>query len=346
MLNPVDILYFKMAIGQDRIKSETPCDISARCPICGDSKYSKTKARLHLYEKNGKTFVNCFNECSCANKTVLTFLRDFYPNLYDGYKREVFKDQLNFIKRSYNDTIEKTDKSIKKSFENIFKTDTDVPCSDKKVYGVVPQILFNLTCFDGDYKKVESYYNSRGLKYIVDVFGKSFISHSNLTIDGKNYPLTNYIVIPFYCNDKMYGFYSRSLTEHKFFTYIPSKNVGFKLWNLYNVDISKPVYIFEGIFDALSAYQCGITNVVACCGATPPEDIIKSFNDAIFCLDNDKTGIENSIKYLKSNYKAVNWQNKFKDCNEMLKNNVDIKKEIEYNTVNGILGVVKLQSKL
>lgn len=344
MLNPTDILYFKMAIGQDRIKSETPTDISARCPICGDSKYSKNKARLHLYEKNGKTFVNCFNECSCVNKTVLTFLRDYYPNLYDGYKREVFKDQLNFIKKSYNDTIEKADKSVKKSLGSLLTESFDQDKTD--TYSFKPLITFELDCFEDSPSEVRKYYNERGLDYKSDVFGKSFISRTKLIIDNKNYPLENFIIIPFYVDNKWYGFYSRSLTEHKFFTYMPEKNTGFKIWNLYNVNVNETVYVFEGIFDALSAFQNGIKNVIACCGATPPIDIIKSFKKVVFCLDNDKTGIVNSIKYLKEGYSVVNWQNKFKDCNEMLKKGVDIKNEIEYNTVHDILGVVRLQSKL
>ena len=50
MLDPVDIRYFKLAVGSN-VKYETPGDICVRCPICGDSKYSKNKARLHLYTK-------------------------------------------------------------------------------------------------------------------------------------------------------------------------------------------------------------------------------------------------------------------------------------------------------
>ena len=136
------------------------------------------------------------------------------------------------------------------------------------------------------------------------------------------------------------------MTEHKFFTYIPAKNVGFKVWNLYNVDVNKSVYIFEGIFDALSAYHAGITNVVACCGATIPDNILKSFKDAVFCLDNDRTGIVNSLKYLKNGYKVVDWQNTCKDCNEMLNVGIDLKSEILNNTVSGILGIVKMQTKM
>ena len=77
MLDPIDIKFFKLAIGSGRVKSETSQDIAARCPICGDSKYSKNKARLHLYQKNDVTLVNCFNECSCQNISVYNFLKNY-----------------------------------------------------------------------------------------------------------------------------------------------------------------------------------------------------------------------------------------------------------------------------
>src|SRR5574344_2932009 len=87
-MDPIDIRFFKMAVGSDRIRQETPTDITARCPICGDSRISKSKARLHLYEKNGVTLVNCFNECSVQNLTMDKFLRNFYPSLHSSYKDE------------------------------------------------------------------------------------------------------------------------------------------------------------------------------------------------------------------------------------------------------------------
>ena len=74
-MNFTDINYFKMAVGTDRIKHETLNDISVRCPICGDSKYSKNKARLHLYERNGITLVNCFNDCAVHNMSRFRFLK-------------------------------------------------------------------------------------------------------------------------------------------------------------------------------------------------------------------------------------------------------------------------------
>lgn len=350
-MDSLDIRFFKMAVGGDRIKQETPTDITARCPICGDSKYSKSKARLHLYEKNGVTLVNCFNECSVNNITMERFLRDFYPALLTSYKDEKGSNTLanlkNFMKGT-ND-ITKTVSSGLGDFDlDSFDTGKPADTNDEvELLGVGknPPVLFDLTSnFIRDDARISEYCASRSITYNPEW---KWLVGRDITIDGKRFPINDYIVIPLYCGSKMYGFYSRSMKEHEFRTYIPDRNSGFKVWNLYNIDMNKPIYVFEGIFDALSAYKCGITNVVACLGATPPFDLLRNL-DLVFCLDNDRTGYLNSIKYLKMGYKALVYPDNIncKDTNEMLKNNVNIKDLIMNNVGSGILSLIKIQRKL
>lgn len=333
-MNPVDIRYFKLAVGESRIKHSSQNDIQARCPICGDSKYSKSKARLHLYEKNGLTLVNCFNECAVQNKTMYKFLKQFYPSLLDAYKKETFDDKFTELKKSRVDDFDSSlllgdlDLSLPKESE------------DKTLH---PEVLFDLSSKFATSEKVYEYVEGRGLEWFPQ-FGKIFLGNQALTIDGKFYNLKDFIIIPLYYKDKMYGFYSRSLTEHKFYTYIPDKNSGWKIWNYFNIDRTKPVYVFEGIFDALAAYVSGITNVIACLGATPPLDKLQGL-DLVFCLDNDRTGIVNAIKYSKD-YKVVVYDNKYKDVNEMLKAGLDVKTIITNSQYQGIFAKVKLQRKL
>lgn len=331
MLDPIDIKFFKMAVGAQRIKSETPQDITARCPICGDSKYSKNKARLHLYQKNDTTLVNCFNECSCQNKTVYNFLKIYYPNFLEGYKSEKFKNNLKNLSNS----------DFLGDFE-YFKEDI----KEKEINDLEsPPVLFDLSKVFKISEKTEDYLKSRSLKYSEE-FGKFFLGE-NVTIDNKNYPVKDFIIIPLYYKDKWYGFYSRSLKEHKFYTYIPEKNQGFKLWNYYNIDTSKPVYIFEGIFDAISAYQNGFTNVLACLGATPPLERLKDLN-CIMCFDNDRTGKVNSIKFAKKGFKVLTYPDdlKYKDFNEMIQNNYDIKNLFLNYIKESINAVVYIQRQL
>jgi hypothetical protein len=325
MLNPIDVRYFKLAVGESRIKHIGSDDITVRCPICGDSQKSKNKARMHLYRRGDKALVNCFNECSCVNKSMYRFLKDYYPNLLDAYKQETFGERI------------KQAKSLDFSGFSSFDIKTEIQEG--------PKVLFDLSQYFKKSSSVFDYIEKRGLEWHPNL-GDVFLG-SKITIDGKFYNVDNYIIIPLMFNDKWYGFYSRSLTEHKFQTFIPEANNGWKLWNYFNIDKSKPVYVFEGIFDALSAYNSGITNVVACLGATPPNERLEGL-DVVFCLDNDRTGYLNSIKYLKMGYKALCYPDsiKEKDMNDILNSGVNVKDLILNNIVSGILGEIKIKSKL
>ena len=104
--------------------------------------------------------------------------------------------------------------------------------------------------------------------------------------------------------------------------------------------------MFEGVFDALSAYNSGITNVVACCGATPPLSRFEGC-DLVMCLDNDLTGKKNSIKYLEKGYKVLYYGDiVYKDMNEMFVHGVDVNSLIMNNVVSGISGIIKIRSSL
>ena len=44
VLTEDEVKFFKLAVGEDRIKKESPTEIVARCPVCGDSRKSQNKA--------------------------------------------------------------------------------------------------------------------------------------------------------------------------------------------------------------------------------------------------------------------------------------------------------------
>ena len=168
-----------------------------------------------------------------------------------------------------------------------------------------------------------------------------------LKIGDKEYNLKNSIIIPLYTPDfKWYGFYSRNISEKKFSSYINKENNSYKVWNFFNVDRSKPVYIFEGIFDALSAIECGLTNCIACMGATPPDARLREILEPVFCLDNDKTGLMNMKKYARKGFKVCLLNEPEKDCNEMLKNEKNVKEIILNNLYEGPLAEVKIAQML
>ena len=227
-----------------------------------------------------------------------------------------------------------------------------VPQLDNGDNGVPqPQVLFDLSSV---FKKAEDvpraldFLTSRGFNaFDLCKQYQLFYSAADIEINGRCYNTSDSIVIPVLCAGKWAGFYSRSTERKSFSTYMPDANSGYKVWNLFGVDLSKPVYIFEGIFDALSS---GIKNSIACMGATLPEWLLDKIPNVVLCYDNDKTGIQNMVNALKKrpNLSALVYPRgtDFKDLNEALQKGVDTRKFVEYNVNHGIKALVLLQQLL
>ena len=62
---------------------EVPSGYRFRCPYCGDSQKSQSKARGHVLEKWGKRFFKCHN-CGLS-KPFEKFLKDMASELYAEY---------------------------------------------------------------------------------------------------------------------------------------------------------------------------------------------------------------------------------------------------------------------
>lgn len=336
MLNTIDIRYFKQAVGLDNIGKETSIDITARCPVCGDSRSNKRMKRLHLYIKNNVTNVNCFNgECASHNKTVYGFLLDFFPALLSQYKRERFTDTLEKLARGETDDV----------FASIKKV-LVVPVIQEQKKEVLVQDLSSFFMGINDVPECIQYLSNRGINYNESKYGKWYFGFQDLTIGGILYKTTNAVVIPLYYEGIMYGFYSRNIYEKTFYTYNNSVNIGYKLWNWFNVDKNKQVYIFEGIFDAISS---GLDNVIALMGAKLPNDRLKELKQPVFVLDNDKSGFINSLQYCKSAPVYIQ-PTKYieKDMNNLMLKypELNLAELITSNLYSGIGAEVRIKSQL
>jgi len=333
-IGAIDIKYFKLAVGGENIGKETPDDIAVRCPVCGDSRTNKRMKRLHLYNKNTVTQVSCFNgDCPVVNKTVYSFLRDFYPALLTQYKRETFSG--NLAELSQNTDV----------FSQ-FKIPEQTPISRDIIPEVqvhdLSQYLQNIT----DVPNAIEYLDKRGCPYDGRANGWYF-GNQDLNIDGIIYRITDAIVIPLYYRGVMYGFYSRNIYNKTFYTYMNPVNTGYKVWDWFNINKENSVYIFEGVFDAIAS---GLNNVIALLGAKMPEERLKELKKPVFVLDNDKTGMYNAIQYAQKGCAVyVQPQNiKGKDINEVLLNypELNIPELIRDNIFSGIRGIVRIREKL
>ena len=332
MIDRVDVKFFKQAVGLSNIGRETDVDISAKCPICGDGKKRNSK-RLHIYNKGTVTNINCFNgDCPVENKTVYSFLRDFYPDMLPQYKRETFGNKIDDMKST------SALKSIKKIVKPVVEEVKPVVTQDLSPY------MLNLKESDEGIM----YLRNRGIEYRPQMMFRTwYFGNQDLQIGDTLYKITNSIVIPLYYKDEMYGFYSRSITGKEFVTRMDDVNIGYKIWNWFTVNKDEPVYIFEGIFDAISSGQ---TNIIALLGAKLPEDRLKELKQPVFCLDNDTTGFYNAIEYAKRGYKVFVQPKdlKEKDFNElMLKHpELDLPQLIQDNTFVGISAMTRIKGKM
>lgn len=335
MLDFVDIKYFKLAIPGPY--KESPLDIAVKCPICGDSKYKKSVKRLHLYEKQGVTLVHCFNgDCELNTQMGLgNFLKIYKPELLLPYKTENFKFKINSAESTVESKAEiETMKScfgaVGSNIDNDTSNDSNASTanniSDESNTENQFKYIDLRSVLDTNISKQIEFLKSRGFnEYTID-FLNFYNGAKSFNLNGVYYGIKDYLVIPFSKDSNYYGFYARSLTEKRFINFTLNQNYG--VWNLFNVDLNKPVFIFEAILDALSFRQIYKTNqIIALNTSTISKNVLNLIKYPFFCLDNDKVGIEKMIKYNSiQNSHFICYPNdlKQKDFNEILQNNIKI----------------------
>ena len=341
MLSPINKRYFLLAVDGARVGKNNDVDVAVRCPVCGDSNKNKNSTRLHLFHKNGKDGIQCFNgDCSLNGRVynLFGFLKSFYPNLLENYKRETFVQNMNNLSGESLDV-----------FANLSATTDNKLPLDLSIQKTKPVLTHNLfDYFENvlEHEEALAYLNKRGLDYFNSSY-EWYFGKQDLQIGDKLYKLTNSIIIPLYYGDEMYGFYSRNIHNKEFFTYMPEQNVGYKIWNWFKIDKTQNCYIFEGIFDAISS---GFQNIIGLMGAKIPDERLKELKKPVFVLDNDKTGILNSIEYARKGYQVYIQPDiyKEKDMNELYLNNpeLNISEMISNNIYSGISAEIRLKSKL
>lgn len=349
MISGADIKYFKLAVSGPYKESEI--DIAAKCPICGDSKTRKSK-RLHLYQKESKTRVKCFNGgCLIESPHTLgRFLKLYYPSLYQDYRRETFKVKISDIKIPENTTIvEKSVFSDSPTLLGAENTQSNPITSEspenptkveiEKQANFLISLAKNLSPLD---ERTKTFLLKRNLnpEVLMREFGKFYAGISDFNYNGRFYRIKNTLFIPIFNRDqKITGFYARDISEKRFINY--NHNGPFIPFNYNLIDLDKDVYIFEAILDMFSFYQLyGIKNCIALCTNNINPTILSTIKYPVFCLDNDQVGIKTMLKYINvNNAKFLIYNSDCKDFNEMLLKN----KKMELNFESGFKANLSLR---
>lgn len=331
MLDYIDKKFFKLALSGPF--KETDLDIAVKCPICGDSRHKKSSKRLHLFYKDKKTRVKCFNGgCKLeSTHTLGYFLKLYYPHFFEAYKREKFDIKIQSIKRDRDAAnTEKSESFVNSQIkQNITKVETCKTCETAEL----ARLLQCLTPINADTLR---FLESRKLDYNVlkPQFGAFYSGTKEFLRDGKCYDLRRTLFIPIFLQKErelrnIIGFYARDIKEKRF---VNNGLTGhFIPWNLGSCDNSKPIYIFEAILDALSFYTIyGESNVIALCTNNINPKILDYIKHPRFCLDNDTVGIQTMLKHTKlEKADFIIYSTHFKDFNEMLVNGYEMPLEFE-----------------
>jgi len=267
-----------------------------RCPYCGDSKKSRTKARGFVFRKKNDLFYKCHN-CG-VGATLGGLLIQVDLKTHDDYIMERYK---RGVKTNNPDPEFKFDvpifrkKGVLKNLKSISDLSTDHPARK-----IIEERFIPLK-YHSDLYLCESFFK----------FTNTLIPNKFPSLDGDHPRL----LIPFR-NEKgeIFAYQGRAFGKEqpKYITIkLEDRD---KIFGLDRVDKSKPIYVVEGPLDSLFLDNC-----VAVAGA----DFSNMKGDLIIIYDNEPRNKEINKQIEKTIYsgrRIVLWPDhlKHKDINDMV----------------------------
>ena len=269
-----------------------------RCPYCGDSQKSRTKARGFVFRKKNDLFFKCHNcgvGASLGNlvKTIDSKIHKDY--IFERYKKGVETHSSPQPEFKFNAPVFRK-KGILKNLKSISDLSTDHPARRFIQKRLIPSESFS------DLYLCESFFK----------FTNSIIPNKFPSLDGDHPRL----LIPFRDEQgEVFAYQGRAFGKEqpKYIT-IKLDDDKDKIFGLDRVDKSKPIYVVEGPLDSLFLDNC-----VAVAGA----DFSNMEGDLIIIYDNEPRNkeinkqIEKTINQGKS---VCLWPDnmKWKDINDMI----------------------------
>jgi len=302
-----------------KFKRVKPNLFNFRCPICGDSKKHKNKARGYIYALKADMNFKCHN-CG-ASSTFNNFLKTIDSTLHKQYILEKFKER-NVGKGSI---IPEPEFNFKKP---VFRKKLDLPRASE-----IPIAT----------KYLETRKINPNLFYFTDQFQKWTNTHKQTfnTIHRDE----SRVIIPLHDTEKnLIGFQGRSLGPNsvKYITVMLNEDAP-KIYGLDKIDETKPIYITEGPFDSTF-----VENSVAMCGSDLD---IRTFgwSDYIWVFDNEPRNreiVERIDKTIHRGDKVVIWplNIKEKDINDMVLCGHDVMSVLQSNTYSGLKAKIKFNN--
>lgn len=339
-MHPVDLKYAGfLSVRLDRftIKQNNPYKANCRCPICGDSQKSKTKARGWILEKDNLALYYCHN-CN-ASMSLKNFLKIVEPGLFNEY---IIDMGLEKRTRGYANTEP----------EDISPLDTLTkkrPAFTKK--GSPLLSIDKVSSLNSEHF-VKKYIKNRGIpgsKHYKLYYASKFNEWVNSLLPGKmptdmDEPR---LVLPFIdSNGTVFGFQGRALRSNslRYITIMLDESMP-KIFGLETVSFNKKYYVTEGPIDSLF-----LSNAVAMAGADGNANGLHNLENAVFVFDNEprnKQIVQRMESCLDKGYSVCLWPKNMvdKDINDMIlsgNSQPDIELIIDNNSYKGLSGKLQL----
>lgn len=331
-MNHIDMKYagiLSTRLDRFSIKSYSPYKANCRCPICGDSQKSKSKARGWILDKSNKAFYYCHN-CG-VSLPFWKFLRSIDSSLYNEYviDSKIERDILD------KKPVKPLDKLVQKK-PNFQKGDSPLK-KIKKISQLRPD------------HPVRKYIQKRQIpvnQHYKLYYAPKFNSWVNSMIPDK---LTSReeprLVLPL-IDEKgnMFGFQGRAFDPKslRYITIMLDEEKP-KIFGLNEVDFDQRYYVVEGPIDSLF-----IRNCVAMAGADGNSKGLQNLDNAIYVFDNEPRNLEivkRMEKVLSRGYSIVIWPEQLtdKDINDIVIAGHDPQKIIDNNIYKGLEGELQLK---
>lgn len=280
-----------------------------RCPTCGDSETNKSKARGYIYTKQGKYIFHCHN-CGETN-SFHKFLKNTDPLLHAEYVKESLleqgvrkPDEAQLFEIKMKPPVFLKDNAPLKVLKKISQLNADHPAK---------QYVVN--------RKIPTPYHAK-LFYCA-----KFKSWVNTIIPGK-FEDTTYdeprLIIPFINKEGvMFGLQGRSFNptdKLRYITIMVDESQP-RFYGIDTMDLSKPVYVFEGPIDSMF-----VPNSIASAGGDAMRELNLlniDKNPFVVVYDNEPRNphtIKKIERAIREGYKVCIWPNSVeeKDVNDMV----------------------------
>lgn len=329
MVDFVDLQYATMLssrLEHFKVRSTNPYKINFRCPVCGDSQKSRSKARGWLLEKENTFHFYCHN-CG-ASQSFSFFLKNVDGLAYKDYVAEKFvKDTTKAVKTTIEEVkFEKPvfDTAPLKKLKKISQLSVDHPLKNYIDKRRIPP-----------HHHYRMYYAPKFKTWVNSIIPNKFEDVK------KDEPR---LVIPFLDKDgKMFGVSARGFDPNgiRYITIMFDDRP--KIFGLDKVNFNKTYFVVEGALDSMF-----LSNAVAMAGAEGSTAALENTSNAIFVFDAEPRNKEihkRMEKIIRDGHRICIWPSDVpaKDINEMvLLGKNDVEQTILNNTFKGLEASLKL----